>query len=82
MYKQINEQQHHFDYWTVREQFITTCMNGTLACIYIANVTISMNNLENISKRNGQTDILNNVDINLFHINIHKLVTCLDIGNK
>jgi hypothetical protein len=75
MYKQINEQQHHFDYWTVREQFITTCMNGTLACIYIANVTISMNNLENISKRN-------NVDINLFHINIHKLVICLDIGNK
>jgi hypothetical protein len=66
MYKQINEQQHHFDYWTVREQFITTCMNGTLA---------SMNNLENISKRN-------NVDINLFHINIHKLVICLDIGNK
>jgi hypothetical protein len=36
-----------------------------------------MNNLENISKRNGQTDILNNVDINLFHINIHKLVICV-----
>ena len=34
MYKQIKEQQHHFDYWTVREQFITTCMNETLACIY------------------------------------------------